>query len=190
MSNDPQRPVIAGVGQLLQRCADPAQAEEPLELMDRALRGAAEDAGAPELLSRADSIRVAKGLWDLEVEWGLGAPTHMYSLFENTVRHWRGESPRAHRDRIAELWAGFSASLPVYPAREALETYDGAATVESFAVHHGADGDDRLSAACRTPDDRRAWAGTTDPSVLEALTSEELCGRDARIDRGGELRLI
>jgi acetyl-CoA C-acetyltransferase len=38
----------------------------------------------------------------------LGAPIQVYPLFENALRHHRGESIDAHLQRISELWAGFS----------------------------------------------------------------------------------
>lgn len=38
----------------------------------------------------------------------LGAPIQIYPLFENALRHHRGESIEAHLVRISELWAGFS----------------------------------------------------------------------------------
>ena len=63
MSVRPETPVIAGVGQLLQRTDDPAESAEPLELMIDALRRAGEDAGAPKLLERAGQIRVIQGIW-------------------------------------------------------------------------------------------------------------------------------
>jgi acetyl-CoA C-acetyltransferase len=57
-------PVLVGAAQLLQRAADPSAAREPLLLMEDVLRAAAENAGAPALLARADSIRVTQGLWE------------------------------------------------------------------------------------------------------------------------------
>jgi len=56
-------PVLVGVGQVLQRAEDPRQAAEPLETMVAALRQAGADAGAPQLLARADSICVPRGVW-------------------------------------------------------------------------------------------------------------------------------
>jgi acetyl-CoA C-acetyltransferase len=56
-------PVLVGVGQVLQRLEDPREAAEPLELMERALALAGSDAGAPDLLRRADSIYVPRGAW-------------------------------------------------------------------------------------------------------------------------------
>lgn len=64
MSPVPSRsPVLVGVGQVRQRAEDPLEAREPLELMAEAAERAAEDAGAPALLSQLDSIRVPQGLW-------------------------------------------------------------------------------------------------------------------------------
>ncbi len=43
-----------------------------------------------------------------EIEIGLRLPALFFSLYENAMRHARGESLKAHRTRIAELWAGFA----------------------------------------------------------------------------------
>ena len=56
-------PVLVGVSQLLQRVDDPRRAAEPLAMMGTVLEQAGEDAGAPKLLQRADSIYVTRGLW-------------------------------------------------------------------------------------------------------------------------------
>ncbi|MHC4506126.1 MAG: hypothetical protein ACYTFI_22760, partial [Planctomycetota bacterium] len=73
MSIDPRAPVLVGAGQIMQRGpARPASNAarqagapllEPLVLMERAARRAADDAGCPGLLSHLDSIRVPRGLW-------------------------------------------------------------------------------------------------------------------------------
>jgi len=60
---DPRTPVLVGCGQVVQRETDLAQVREPLVLMRQALERAGEDAGAPGLLSAADSIRVPRGVW-------------------------------------------------------------------------------------------------------------------------------
>ncbi|MBW2242421.1 MAG: acetyl-CoA acetyltransferase [Deltaproteobacteria bacterium] len=36
-------------------------------------------------------------------------PIQMYPIFENALRHARGESPEEHSRRVSELWAGFNA---------------------------------------------------------------------------------
>jgi acetyl-CoA C-acetyltransferase len=63
MSIDPRTPVLVGVGAAIQREDDPEKAAEPLELMARALEAAAEDAGAPQLLSKLDAISAPRGFW-------------------------------------------------------------------------------------------------------------------------------
>lgn len=56
-------PVLVGVAACQQKEPDFERALEPLALMERALRDAAADAGAPQLLSMADEILVPKGIW-------------------------------------------------------------------------------------------------------------------------------
>ena len=63
MSENPRRPAIAGISQIVQRVEDPGDAAEPIALMERAIRLAAEDAGAPKLIESLDAIYVPKGLW-------------------------------------------------------------------------------------------------------------------------------
>jgi acetyl-CoA C-acetyltransferase len=197
---DPRSPVLVGFHQLEQRVDDPREGEEPLEMMIRACRGAAEDAECPALLERADVVCVSRGRWLYEnpgaaVAGRVGArsaqtalapfggnmvqsavnlfardiqagkrdvalltgaehgrslaraqrlgirleyspapgtpdvavapdlpmvhpaeiarriflPVAMYPIFENAIRHARGESLEAHRERVSRLWARFNA---------------------------------------------------------------------------------
>ena len=192
-------PVLIGVGQVLQRVADPSDGVEPLELMARALLEAEADSGVVGLLAQADSVRVIRGMWrygdparvladrfgaksaetvgtpfggnysqvcvneaarrivagdeaivliaggengrsiaaagragislprseapgepdrqlavesdmfhPVERSIGFLPPANHYALFESAIRASLGESIEAHRDRLAELWAGFS----------------------------------------------------------------------------------
>jgi acetyl-CoA C-acetyltransferase len=189
-----------GIHQLNQRVEDPAEAREPYLLMIEAVRAAAEDAGSLELLTKADSVRVIRGVWPyqdpgraiaqaignptaetaltpyggnfvqttinrsaldiqagrreiviiagaecghsrararrqgLRADWSalegtpdlmigedapmtheaelaldLRAPIQIYPIFENALRHHRGQSIDAHLQHISELWARFSA---------------------------------------------------------------------------------
>ncbi len=61
MSSAEETPVLVGVGQVLQRLEDPREALEPLAMMIEALAQAGTDAGAPELLKRANAIYVLRG---------------------------------------------------------------------------------------------------------------------------------
>ncbi|HTO58927.1 MAG TPA: acetyl-CoA acetyltransferase [Pseudomonadales bacterium] len=45
---------------------------------------------------------------DAEKAVGLGQPIQLYPMFENALRHARGESLPAHLTRISELWSRFS----------------------------------------------------------------------------------
>jgi acetyl-CoA C-acetyltransferase len=54
---------VVGVAQLEQRSDDPREAREPLALMEQALHAAARDAGASQLLARADALYVIRGIW-------------------------------------------------------------------------------------------------------------------------------
>ena len=199
MSHAEATPVLVGISQLEQRSEDPSAAREPLDLMIDAVRQAAEDAGAPALLTEASAIRVIRGMWPyqdparvvaealgnpgaetgmstwggnsvqavltesaleiqrgaqgvviltgaecgntqakarragVELDWrkapgepdrrfgielkmrhrveakrGILDPIQMYPIFENAIRHARGESLDAHIRRVSELWAGFS----------------------------------------------------------------------------------
>ncbi len=59
MPVDPRQPVLVGAGQLTRRDGEPL---EPLELMERAARAAADDAGVPRLLERLQSVAVVDSL--------------------------------------------------------------------------------------------------------------------------------
>lgn len=54
---DDRTPVIVGVGQHNQRVDEGAESLEPVELMGIALRAAADDAGDPGILAKADAVR-------------------------------------------------------------------------------------------------------------------------------------
>jgi acetyl-CoA C-acetyltransferase len=43
-----------------------------------------------------------------EMELGIRQPIQIYPMFENALRHHRGESIEDHLHRISQLWAGFS----------------------------------------------------------------------------------
>jgi acetyl-CoA C-acetyltransferase len=63
MPLDPRHPVIAGAAQFVQRVDDPHDAIDPLGMMETALRAAADDAGAPDLLAAVDKIYLPRGTW-------------------------------------------------------------------------------------------------------------------------------
>ncbi|MCY3963788.1 MAG: acetyl-CoA acetyltransferase [Acidobacteria bacterium] len=56
-------PVLVGIAQVLQRADDPAEARSPIELMVEAVEAGLDDAEAPGLRDRIDSVRAMKGVW-------------------------------------------------------------------------------------------------------------------------------
>jgi acetyl-CoA C-acetyltransferase len=60
----PNTPVVVGVGFAQETSDDPAACPEPYRLMERAVRGAAADAGAAALLPQIESIAVPQGMWE------------------------------------------------------------------------------------------------------------------------------
>ena len=57
-------PVIIGVGFCQEKIEDPKASAEAWQLMERAIRDAAEDAGEPAIVKSLQSIAVLKGMWD------------------------------------------------------------------------------------------------------------------------------
>jgi len=63
--------------------------------------------------------------------------------------------------------------------------YEGGATVAGYTVMYANDAPARAVAICDLPDGARTVANATDPEFLQALVSEEFCGREVRIHREG-----
>jgi acetyl-CoA C-acetyltransferase len=57
-------PVIVGVGFTQEKLEDPTASAEPYVLMVEAIRTAARDAGAPDLVTALESITVPQGMWE------------------------------------------------------------------------------------------------------------------------------
>ena len=79
-----------------------------------------------------------------------------------------------------------------FPLREALVDFDGPVTIESYTVAHQRGEPQRAIATCLTEDreqGKRTWATLNDPDLMSAMMREEFCGRDARVDGRGNLRI-
>lgn len=81
------------------------------------------------------------------------------------------------------------AEVDACPSRDWVVDHDGEVTIESYTVMYGADGPAMGHAACLTGDGVRTWANTSDPDVMQAMTREEFCGRAAKVDGQGNLKL-
>src|SRR5262249_51525382 len=60
----PNTPVIVGIGFEQETSDDPGACAEPWQLMVRAVRQAAVDAGSEALLAQIESIAVPQGMWE------------------------------------------------------------------------------------------------------------------------------
>jgi acetyl-CoA C-acetyltransferase len=67
------------------------------------------------------------------------------------------------------------------PQREVVETVDGSATVESYTVMYGGAAPRIGYVSALLEDGRRTWAKVEDADTLAAMTTEEFCGRTARL---------
>ena len=63
MNIHPNTPVIVGVGFHQEQTQDRLESSEPYQLMVRAVRRAADDAGSDRLLEQIESISVPQGMW-------------------------------------------------------------------------------------------------------------------------------
>ncbi len=87
-------------------------------------------------------------------------------------------------------WENVQEHIDQLPRRETIADYQGNVTVESYTAMFGADGPERGYFACLTPAGQRVWAVTDEPGLLDAMTREEFCGRSARLDGTGGIKVI
>ncbi len=120
MAVDPRTPVIIGVGQFLDREADPARPMEPTDLMAEALRAAEHDAGTPGALADADVVAVVP-----TVSWRYRDPGALVaaSMGATDARTWYaalgGNTPQMLVNRLASDIAAGRADLGAVVGGEA-----------------------------------------------------------------------
>ena len=158
---DDRTPIIVGVGQLNQRVDEGEPSLEPVELMAEALRIAADDAGAPELLRRADSVRAVNVFgWQYRdparlVAQALGCPDA-----ETTYTHIGGNVPQMVVNGICRDLSAGRAEIVLFAGGEA-------GCSKSMKRRAGEDPDWTVQDADVDPDH---WADTD----LPLLTSTEM----------------
>jgi acetyl-CoA C-acetyltransferase len=88
-------------------------------------------------------------------------------------------------------WADAQEEAEATPHRELAETVDGTATVESWVVQHGRDGEpERVLVAGLLDDGRRTWASSDDGDIVaEMRAGAEQVGRVVKIGPEGTLSL-
>ncbi|MEO6987684.1 MAG: hypothetical protein ABI239_03460, partial [Aquihabitans sp.] len=86
------------------------------------------------------------------------------------------------------------AGVDALPSRDLAETVapdDGPVTVETSTVMFDRENQpERAIVATLLSDGRRAWGGSTDPEVMEAITTTETHGRTGEVDAEGEFRFV
>ena len=80
---------------------------------------------------------------------------------------------------------------PARPQRTIVDTHAGSATIATYTVHHGRDGDatDALF-VCDIDDTTRCYAKSRDAALLRALESEEWVGRNVDLVIEGAVNLV
>ncbi|MEZ5281485.1 MAG: acetyl-CoA acetyltransferase [Acidimicrobiales bacterium] len=79
------------------------------------------------------------------------------------------------------------ADIDVHPTSVGAPDHVGPVEVEAYTVMYGADGPEKLLAACRVRPGVRTWAYSTDAHLMTAATETELIGRAATVDADGVL---
>ena len=74
------------------------------------------------------------------------------------------------------------AQVDATPTREVVKEYSGPATVESYTVMFGPNGEPNIGhLTCLLEDGVRTWANCVDTDALGAMTTEEFCGRPTQL---------
>ena len=127
------------------------------------------------LARMAEVLRERPGEIGLVTSNGGFITKHAFGVYSSAPpgQHFRHDEPQAVVDAT--------------PTREVAPGYTGSVAIESYTVMYGADGPNVGLAACLTDDGRRTWGNSADPAVLEAMISEEFCGRSATLQESGAL---
>ncbi len=72
--------------------------------------------------------------------------------------------------------------IDALPQRACLAEFSGGVDIESYTVMYGAEGPAIAHLACQNSDGERVWVNSDDPDLMNAMTTEEFCGRQARIE--------
>jgi acetyl-CoA C-acetyltransferase len=87
-------------------------------------------------------------------------------------------------------WGHPQTEVDALPRREGADEYAGGATVETYTVMHGRDGQPEQGlAACLTPGGARTWASTQDVATMAAMVADDMVGAPARVGADGTLEL-
>lgn len=80
--------------------------------------------------------------------------------------------------------------IDLLPGRETLAQYSGDVTIESYTAMYSGEHPTIGFFACLNPEGKRVWCNTQNLTLLQAMTEEEFCGRDARINSEGVITVL
>ena len=82
------------------------------------------------------------------------------------------------------------APIDAMPTRNLAENFEGAATVETYTVMHDRDGNPELFiAACRTPNDDRAWGISRAADLAQHAVTHDLMGHACQLAADGTINI-
>jgi acetyl-CoA C-acetyltransferase len=123
----------------------------------------------------AEVLRADPSSYGLVSGVGMHMTKHCYAVYSTTP------GPVAPPDT-----ATLKATLKAVPKRTIAETYDGDATVVTYAVEHGRDGAAATGLlVLDLPDGARTYARVADPALLADAESRELVGQSVRVSHDG-----
>ena len=137
------------------------------------------------VLPARDPFSIAKALGTLarmsrhrvSLGFGVGWMREEFDLMGQAFEG-RGRRSEEMIELMQKLWTGD------------VVDHEGEATLEAYTVMFGGDGPERAYAAFLLPDGRRTWANSEDLDLAAAMTREEFCGRQARIDGRGSFEVV
>jgi len=104
------------------------------------------------------------------------------NLYKHAHGIYSGEPPKQDfkRDNVQDR-------IDALPSRECLPEFVGPVQIESYTVMYGADGPAVAHVACQNDAGQRVWINSEDREMMQAMTKEEFCGRQARISSDHQL---
>lgn len=142
--------------------------------------GAGSDYLTHSIAAMTDTLRAAPGSMGMVSGVGMHMTKHVYALYSTT--------PGAVRppDAIA-----VQARLDAGPRATIRDRHDGGATVATYSVVHGRDGDAEWGlAVCDVGNHQRCYARVTDADVLASMEAEEWVGRRVELRSEGDVNLL
>jgi acetyl-CoA C-acetyltransferase len=101
------------------------------------------------------------------------------NLYKHAHVIYSGEPPA--RDFVRD---NVQARIDALPKRECLPAFEGTVHIESYTVMYQGESAAVAHVACLTAGGERVWVNSDDADLLQSMTTEEFCGKAARISAG------